>query len=207
MTLTGYVLKVTHSCAIKLKSFSNGLFAETYKHCMSCIRKNGIFLQGKVICHRLDWFGNFSAYQYPTILSHLQNTVTILTTLWAAMRHNWWVLLKSPEILQRMQSGNKIIVIISTCGGLTIFISILHYTNDWFWGFKSSLEYRYKSENSSRFGIPQWYQELHYFYQCFCFCLKHFLRVSFKNRNLSRQSKFMDLSKPQKLYDPVIWKT
>lgn len=84
--------------------------------------KSGILPQGKVIYHGLGWFDYFFVYEYPTSLSHLQNTVIILTTLWAAVRHNSLVLLKPSEILQRMQSGNKIITSKCVCRGL-IFIN------------------------------------------------------------------------------------
>lgn len=67
---------------------------------LPCMRKSDIFLQGKVICHWLDWFFNFSAYQYPTILSLLQNIVIILTTLRVAVRNNSLVLQKCSEVLQ-----------------------------------------------------------------------------------------------------------
>lgn len=53
--------------------------------------------------------------------------------------------------------------------GVLIFISIPHYANDWLGDLEFALACMYKSENSPHFGIPQWYQELHYSYQYFCF--------------------------------------
>lgn len=43
VSFKGYSLEVLHSCAIKLKSFSKGSFAEMYKHCACLVSERVVF--------------------------------------------------------------------------------------------------------------------------------------------------------------------
>lgn len=126
---------------------------------LSCIWKSDIFLQGKVICRCLDWFGNFSVYQYPTILPHLQKTGTLLTTLWAAVRHNSLVLLKRSEILQ-MQCKCKESNLEIKWSSALVHVGVLLYSSPfhkWLYlGLEFALLCMHEGRNWPHFGTPQW---------------------------------------------------
>lgn len=91
--------------------------------------------------------------------------------------------------MQKIQSGNKMIVSISTCGGFAIFISILHSINDYIWGWSLLFCACTRAETDhilAHLSGSKNHTTLNNAF--FIFSLEQYLRNSFKNRNLTGQS-------------------